>query len=71
MDKDKASKIYLWAFILLTTFVSLSLFALQIVVYSFIVMFLYPSVKSNLNNVSDLHVKFLLVSFMICKSHFA
>ena len=51
-------------------FVSLSLFALQIVVYRFIIMFLYPNVKSNLNNVSAICIKFLLVTLRICKSHF-
>ena len=51
--------------------VSLSLFTPQIVVYSFIIMFLYPNVKSSLNNVSDIsHQIFALVTLRICKSHF-
>ena len=51
-------------------FVSFALFTSQIVVYRFTIMFLYPSLKSNLNIISDICIKFSLVTLRICKSHF-
>ena len=65
-----SKKIFIQAFILLTTFVSFLLFTSQTVIHRFIIVLLYQIVKTILSNASNIHGKFLLLSLRIYKSHF-
>ena len=63
-------KNFLQALILLITFVSLTLFPLQMITFRFTIVFIYPNVKFSLKNVRDICIKFLLLTLRICKLHF-
>ena len=70
VEQTRASKIVLQTCILLIMFVSLTLFASQMMTFRFIIMFSYPNVKFSLKNVMDICIKLLLLRLRICKLHF-
>ena len=63
MEQTRASKkIFLQACLFLITFVSLTLFAFQMVAFRSTIMLLYSNVRVSLKNVMDVCVKFSLLT---------